>query len=175
MTITCPNCGSPVAPGERFCGECGTDVTAARQQAASDAGRTTPMPSEPPVANQQPTYNQQAQYNQQAPFNPQTNYNPPVTNQQAPYNPAAYQQYNTAPRRSNPALMWVGIGLLVAGLLFGVIIYAAVAGSTGSTDLSGQSSAYQAGYGLGQCLCGFGVFLLLGVPGIILLIMGRRK
>ncbi len=46
LTMHCPNCGAPVGPDDRFCGECGTDLTkskpvaAAKKQDQPDPSRT---------------------------------------------------------------------------------------------------------------------------------------
>jgi zinc-ribbon domain len=43
--ITCPTCGRPVPEGQRFCGNCGTDVQAASSYRAAP---TSAPPSQPP-------------------------------------------------------------------------------------------------------------------------------
>ena len=46
----CPTCGTPVAEGQRFCGNCGTDVQAASAYRAA-AQTPHPGPSSTPAAN----------------------------------------------------------------------------------------------------------------------------
>ncbi len=52
--MTCPTCGRPVPEGQRFCGNCGTDVQAAttfsasQNQAASSASPASPTPAPSP-------------------------------------------------------------------------------------------------------------------------------
>lgn len=55
--VTCPNCGTSVRDGQRFCGNCGTDV-----QAASSAA-TPPRASEAP--DMPYAYSQPSGYGQQ--------------------------------------------------------------------------------------------------------------
>jgi hypothetical protein len=40
MTISCPNCGKPLRPGVRFCGNCGSQVPAGPAQAQENAATT---------------------------------------------------------------------------------------------------------------------------------------
>ena len=36
--MNCPNCGMPVSPEDRFCGECGTDLTKSKPVGVSGCG-----------------------------------------------------------------------------------------------------------------------------------------
>ncbi len=51
--INCPNCGQPVPDGQRYCGNCGTDVQAARAASAPPTASNEPQPA--PYAYPQPS------------------------------------------------------------------------------------------------------------------------
>ena len=51
LATTCPKCGAPVQPDERFCGECGAAINASTQQAPSSA-RALVQFSEPITATE---------------------------------------------------------------------------------------------------------------------------
>lgn len=88
---TCPACGTPVPPGQRFCSNCGTDLTVSAPGPASQYGGSSP---------QQMPYGQPQQ---QVPPYAQA---PGAFNQQPPQ---PYQQ----PQKSNPIAEALGaLGLL---------------------------------------------------------------
>ena len=42
LNMYCPNCGAPVGPDDRFCGECGTDLTKSKPVAATTQTQDQP-------------------------------------------------------------------------------------------------------------------------------------
>ncbi len=142
MTATCPKCGSAVAAGERFCGECGTDIQAFRAQQ-----------SQPAVAP--PAYTPPALQN----VGPGPSYPAYV----APTAPAAQ------PQTSNVTRM-LGIGLVALSVLacLGVVLLGYVA-STQDVGAEADSTV------LGGWVCAIGLLLALGIPGIVLLFVARRR
>ena len=68
--------------------------------------------------------------------------------------------------------MWIGAGLLAlgAGLILCFMLIAILA----PQDLS-QTPQDVRSTQLGATICGFGLFLLFGVPGGVLFFLGRRR
>ncbi len=50
-TITCPNCGKPLRPGSRFCGNCGTTLPSSPRQAAAPAAEQSAAATCPHCGN----------------------------------------------------------------------------------------------------------------------------
>jgi len=175
MTTTCPNCGSPVAAGERFCGECGTDLTK-YQQGANRA--VVPPSSQPSSQPQQAPYQQpqqQAAYRppQQAPYQPPANPPQPAQPNRPPYSPGPTPGYpggvTPLPQQRGGAPPWVSyllLGLAVVTFLLMVSLGAVAASADPSAD--GQSAQ------LGFWVCGAGFLFIFGVPGLILFFVRRR-
>ncbi|MDI9470631.1 MAG: S8 family serine peptidase [Bacillota bacterium] len=88
----CPNCGHDVDDRDRFCGNCGADMEAAKKAAAAPS---PPPPPPPPPPPQQPAYQPQQQPPQQPAYQPQP--------QQQPPQQAAYQQQPQQPYQPQPA------------------------------------------------------------------------
>ena len=92
MSQTCPNCGTAVPAGQRFCNNCGTSMESvgpASQYGGPPQGFPQSQPQQPPYV--QPQYGQQPQYQQYQP----------------------YQQFQQ-PQKSSP----IGEALGALGLLF---------------------------------------------------------
>ena len=110
-------------------------------------------------------------YSPAAGYTPPNPYAPPVAGgYSGPAYPGAYP--GPAPRAGNPVLMWIGAGLLALGA--GLILYFMLIAILAPQDLS-QTPQDVRSTQLGAAICGFGLFLLFGVPGGVLFFLGRRR
>ncbi len=150
---SCPNCYTPLGPGQRFCSNCGAivEVNANKpteltpNSAGSIANMATRMPVPPPPPPDSGF---------QAPFPPSQDYQPPAQSYQPPpigYQPPAY----TRPQKdsSGKVLGQIGCGMLAIILLVlalcstaGFFVYRAVSSAANSVQAtvstaSGSSSS----------------------------------
>jgi hypothetical protein len=115
-------------------------------------------------------------------YPPPTGYGPPPgpsawppPNPYTPPVPGSYPGPDTggrAPGAGNPVLMWIGAGLMALGV--GLILCFMLVALLAPQDLS-QTPEDVRGTQLGAAICGFGLFLLFGVPGGVLFFIGRRR
>ena len=96
---------------------------------------------------------------------------PPAGGYSGPAYPGPYAGPR-APGAGNPVLMWIGAGLIALGI--GLILCFMLVAVLAPQDLS-QTPEDVRGTQLGAAICGFGLFLLFGVPGGVLFFIGRRR
>ena len=75
-------------------------------------------------------------------------------------------------RQGNPALLWIGGGLILLGFL-GVICFALIAVVAAQDPSQGADQIGQTQ--LGAAVCGVGILLLCAIPGTVLMFLGRRR
>lgn len=191
----CPSCGQAVAPGPE-----GAPTQALNPYAPAppETGRLPQAPAPNPYSPgavpgaygspAPPSYGPQAApppglYQAPAPgYPPPTGYGPPPgpsawppPNPYTPPVPGSYPGPYTggrAPGAGNPVLMWIGAGLMALGI--GLILCFMLVAVLAPQDLS-QTPEDVRGTQLGAAICGFGLFLLFGVPGGVLFFIGRRR
>ena len=149
----CPNCGAPVAPGQKFCPACGASIAPAAPQ--------QPAPQQPVYqqpAPQQPVYQQPAQpaYQQPQPAyqQPQPAYQQPQPAYQQPR--PAYNPYGPAPVSGGMNNVWaLIIGCSIVGLSLVAMLLGILNGMWGFALKSGGLFI-----GLIWLLCGTGIGML---------------
>lgn len=124
----CPNCGSPVSDGSRFCSNCGAQLPAAAAPQPTPVQETAPQPvwSPEPINSQQ---SDQAQTAQQQDYRQAWQ---PQAAQQPDYQPQPFQQQDyqqawqqsaavpvVAKKRSARKGILIGVGCLVLAALIG--------------------------------------------------------
>jgi hypothetical protein len=187
----CASCGAPLTPGAGFCSECGRPISGA------DARPTTQLPDHArgPVGNAPPP-NPYAPGPGFAPPGPppaggagpyaappppggypiDPTYHPPGVGYGGanPYGayPPPYPYARPAAPRRGAALLWIGVGLLTltAFLLLCALAFAVF--GFGADNFTSAAEANSASLGLAVCV--LGALFLLGVPGAILVFVGRR-
>lgn len=151
----CPQCGTPVAPGQRFCSNCGATTDAGfsaptsmasngeQYPQSSDAGSAAPPP--PPPAN---LYAQPApQSLAPAETTPQFTYYPPQSAPPQSFTPAPPNYAQPQKDSSKNVLGQIGCGMLVIILLIvgacgglGYVGYRWVAGLANNTATTGTTT-----------------------------------
>ena len=189
--MTCPNCGAPLTPGAAFCSECG------RPTNRSDAQATTQLPDRARGPAEDAPPNPYAHGPGFAPPSPppapgagpyapppppggypvDPTYHPPGAayggaNPYAAYPPTYPYAGPAAPRRG-AALLWIGVGLLTlaAFLLLCSLAFAIYGTSPDSYASAAEANSTR----LGFVVCALGALFLLGIPGAILVFVGRRR
>ncbi|HUS16189.1 MAG TPA: hypothetical protein VM536_14415 [Chloroflexia bacterium] len=177
--LRCTRCARPLDPGATVCPACGQPVEnlppPANPYGTAPISYTDILGGRGPAADHTP---------------PPTSYSPPV----APGNP--YAPVPAAPgyppgygalvgdpvvlpapplaRPSNPVMLWIGGGLLVLGLLLCACGSGIALLSTFDTSPNSSPEDLR----LGQMVlagCGLGLLVTLGVPGGVLMYMGRKR
>jgi len=128
---SCPHCGTPATPGQRFCSNCGRTLDAGFSVPTSAASSGEHYPQVPDLSTQlsTPPPPPTSSYSQPAQGSPNTYYPP-----QAPQNsPVAQQSYQPLPAYTQPqkdasrsvlSQIGCGVGLIILAVL-------AVCGGTG--------------------------------------------
>ena len=166
----CPQCGSPMTPGQRFCSNCGSTIDAGfgvPTAAASSGDQYPPVPnmsnlSAPPPPPPFDAYNQTPPSSTNTYYPPQApqNFSPAQQNFQAAPQPAPVPTYAKPEKDSSKGVLGqIGCGvllviLLIVGLcgggtylLYRYVINAAnstTTGTTTTTDGNGNSGTPQA-------------------------------
>jgi hypothetical protein len=171
--MNCPVCGTTLQPGERFCGECGTNVVAWQQAHAGQptqtlgpapgpvAGPTNALPPIPPVAVPPPVVPPPYQAPVASPYTPY-----PV--QATPYAPPVAPATNQGPARA------IGWGLIIAGVVLCVLLSLLTMVGSEPPDPT-ETASYQMGYRLGQMACGIVPLILFAGAGAVVLLLNRGK